>query len=74
MGKSWGVVGGFLLGSLVVTICIGIIMYMALEMEPSGSVVILLGLGYFAGWIMSIYLGYGFSYDTGLADCKLYNS
>jgi hypothetical protein len=35
-----------------------------------GSTLALLGFGYLAGWIASIYFGYGFSYDTGYADCK----
>jgi hypothetical protein len=37
---------------------------------PNGGTLALLGFGYFAGWIASIYFGYGFSYDTGYEDCK----
>jgi hypothetical protein len=95
MGKTWGVIGGFLMGFFVM-ICVTIIMYMtAMALAPSddepvivipepmtsempityepkiaGGTVALLGFGYLAGWIASIYFGYGFSYDTGYSDCK----
>ena len=95
MGKTWGVIGGFLMGWFVM-ICVTIIMYMVAmtlvssyeepkigmpetmtsemtttyESETTGATIALLGFGYLAGWVASIYFGYGFSYDTGYADCK----
>jgi hypothetical protein len=87
MGKTWGVIGGFLLGFFVMILA-SIIMWIATVSMlfsstesmtdkmpgggkmPSGGTVSLLAFGYLAGWIASVYFGYGFSYDTGFADCK----
>jgi hypothetical protein len=85
MGKAWGIIGGFLMG-VVVMMVISILMFMigvgllpssegmsdgtSSNSLPSGGSIALLVFGYFAGWVASIYFGYGFSYDTGYADCK----
>jgi hypothetical protein len=38
--------------------------------STAGGAVALMIFGYFAGWIASIWFGYGYSYDTGVYDGK----
>jgi amino acid transporter len=84
MGKAFGVIGGFFVGIFVMTCVIIIMTLVVLFMLPSnmssesmtgnnksnGVSLALIGFGYLAGYIASIYFGYGFSYDTGYEDCK----
>jgi hypothetical protein len=70
MGKTWGVIGGFLMGAVVMMVVMFIIGMVLSAGGLSGVTLALIGFGYFAGYIASIYFGYGFSYDTGYGDCK----
>jgi hypothetical protein len=78
MGKICGVIGGFVIGWMVMAVFIGIIYAIMSSyfetkesmMTADGKAIALIGIGYVSGWLLSIYLGYGFSYNTGLEDCQ----